>query len=429
MQKIIFICHYFPPETNVGVRRVLFWANYYTNLGLDVTIITPKRNIDNGNLSVVDSKVKVVHFDFLSANDVLFENEIDEDNVDTQEFNSNFIRTLMVRFKRKVVNPIFGQLLDNRLPNILFNCISVFFDRYKFVFSDVAINKSTVIISTAPPWPSHLLSVVLSKKYKIPLYLDYRDPFSSNHMFSSLFSKIETGIDRWLCSNASGVITVSHVWKDYYSRFNSNVFLARNGFDVEMFRLDTVYDANSVLNMNSNVISLNYFGTVEHKERFPLVLLELIRVKNLSVEINFFGSCSLVLEYVNKYPELKSKVFLRGDLHYSDAISLMKKSMINLVVESTDSENIIANGLVPTKIYEYMASLRPIIAIGSKNSEFIELLNKSGLLLNHDSSVESLLRVLDVNYLTTLNVKPNVEYIKKMSRQLVALDVLDFLRS
>ncbi|MEZ8851013.1 hypothetical protein AB6E22_08010 [Vibrio cyclitrophicus] len=422
-KEILFVCHYFPPETNVGIRRVLFWSNYYSAKGIKVKVLTPQRSNIDSISKVLDERVSLYHFNWLGIKKV---------NIDSSRIKSSGINKtvqnkpskftgILQSFKRKFINPIFGQILDNRIPLILFNSVFVRLGLYDIL--DIKKND-TVVVSTAPPWPSHLLAINLAKYFRCRLYLDYRDPFSNNHMFSSRFSTLEVMIDRYLCSKADGVITVSEVWREYYAGFNQNVILARNGFDL---KLSDQYQrsAVSVINSIDNIVTLNYFGSVEHPERLPMLLFEALKNTELNYRLNFYGSCSLVEKYLEDNQELKPYIGLKGEVDYKVALKKMTKSTINIVSESTISNNPLALGLIPTKIYEYMISMRPIIAIGSSGSEFIKMINKSGLLLNRNDVPLDL--CLNLDYLKNKQLTVNMEYVESLSRDSVADRLLDEL--
>ncbi|MGF1794319.1 hypothetical protein L4D21_27750, partial [Photobacterium profundum] len=206
--------------------------NYYISKGYDVTVITSKKANSSLVYKWIDKSAKVYEFSYKSC-ELILKDENDLSNIKVNKKTMNFgggIRDFLVSFKRKVVNPIFGQIIDNRLPSIVSFIICCKLGINKVLLEGLNPDK-TVIISTAPPWPSHLLAIYLSNLKKIPLYIDYRDPFSCNHMFSSNFSWLERSIDKRLCNKAKGVFTVSPSWVEYYRKFNENTWLLRNGYD------------------------------------------------------------------------------------------------------------------------------------------------------------------------------------------------------
>ncbi|MBY7919505.1 hypothetical protein KW474_15865 [Vibrio fluvialis] len=418
-ETLVFVCYYFPPETNVGVRRVLFWANYFDSLGYNVVIVTTKKVGSNYISDVLSKTVTVIEYTAFSANILSIKDAVDFKNTDVKSKSSN-INSLLKMFKRKYINPVLGQLFDFRIINILFFIININLGRYNKILSPI-IDNNSVIISTAPPWPVHILGKYISKKFECRHFVDYRDPFSNNHMFSSLFSNFEVLIDKFICKSASAIFTVSPSWVSYYKSFQENVFLLRNGFDVDMF--DFLMKPQYVGD-NKNTLVLNYFGSIEHPARIPYKLLDFLRHTSLNISVDFYGSCSLIQEILNSEPELLGKIELKGVLSYSETIETMKSSCINLVCESTGNSTLSHNGLIPTKVYEYIASLRPIVALVNKDSDMIDVLKKSRLLVNEevdDTNLEALFYQIINN---GVKVNPDIDYIKTLSRQNVSDSLL-----
>lgn len=435
--RIIFICHYFPPQDNVGVRRVSFWANFFSEEGHEVTVVTTKKNNSENLYKVIDTKVKVIEYGFFSLNEVSRTNVVEKEfpqqlvPVDKKHSsNSNNIAIkILLKIKRRIVNPILGQLIDHRLFPVMSLIVRSKLGMTTKYLGFLKSSEKTIFISTVPPWPSHLLGVHFSKKYKHALLADYRDPFSNNHVFSSKFSFIEERIDRWVANNSYAVITVSPSWQNYYRNYKDEVLLLRNGFDEKIFDLKTEVRDEGVVLASQDTLILSYFGTIENYARMPLSLLEFLKTTKKNIIIKFFGSCGLIEEYVDQHPVLKNKVKICGTVSYLQASQEMKRSMINLVAEAEDREAMSNRGLIPTKVYEYLAALRPIIAVVNKNSDMVEILTKSGLLIHTIDGDIDYERILDKENLKKITISPDVEYISSLSRQRVAKDFYQYLKN
>lgn len=406
--RVIFVCHYFPPQTNVGIRRVLFWANFLTESGYKVTVLTTKKTNSSKMYDVLDDNVEVIEFDFWNASLVNKSLMTKEEKVRSGT-KVPFFKSHLTKFKRRFINPYVGQLADHRLIPVIGFLLSMKLGRYSKILNMGNYSRNT-IISTVPPWPMHLLGAEMAKKFNANFFADYRDPFSNNHIFSSNLSKIEEIIERRILSRADAVFTVSESWVSYYKHFNPSVHLLRNGYDETMFSEESEPPENS-----RNKLILNYFGSIEHEERLPKLLIDYVNKCEISLELNFYGSCNLLEEYILNRG-LTRNIKIRGTLSYIDTIKTMKNSDVNVVSESLHGSTPSHRGLIPTKIYEYMAAGRPILAIVSHQSDMIPLLKKSGLLINEAVHTES-----DIdNALRSVSSKKYIasgEYIKSLSRQ------------
>jgi glycosyltransferase involved in cell wall biosynthesis len=420
-KKVVFVCHYFPPQNNVGIRRVTFWVNYFARNGYEVTVITSKKKNSGLLFDLVHKTVKVIEYGFFTTKLVARTScgSLGGDNGQTQQAASKV--TPLIFIKRKLINPIFGQLADYRIISVV-GFVLQFMSGKNQKLVDNYVSQHCTIISTAPPWPVHLLAMFLKLKYKAKHIVDYRDPFSNNHMFSSIFSTIENFIDKIICSSADAVTTVSPSWVSLYNNKAKKIKLIRNGYDAEMFYLHSP----SNFKQHSNAINLNYFGTIEHQSRFPKEFIDFLNSTNLNVKVNFYGKCPLIYDYIQDNPHLKSKVSLMGHKSYNETIEIMKTSDFNLVCEAIESTGLSQKGLIPTKVYEYIACGKPIVALMDKDSDAINLISKSGLLAHDLNSLDSLPNLF--SNLGTHYFQPNSNFDSQLfSRQYQAQELIELI--
>ncbi|MEN9018519.1 MAG: hypothetical protein ABF331_08460 [Hellea sp.] len=433
MRSVVFVCHYFPPQENVGVRRVLFWANYLVINGFDVTVVTTKKHLAGNVYDVLDERVKVVEVGFF--NDILLTNKYDKNKGKrgVKKYDLPFNDKLMLkarRFKQKFINKYLGQLFDNRIPLVLALSIRLKISSKKMA-NFLPKSGSAVLISTAPPWPIHFMAMLISKRFNYYHIVDYRDPFSNNHIFSGSFNNIETFLDQIICNKADLVTTVSPSWASYYIGLAKNVLLLRNGFDSSYFDFNKEdCDTKSYVGSNfidvRSIIVMSYFGSIEVDARVPKDLIyEVLKSNNINLQLHFYGNCSSVLDFMNDEGLIsnQNKIFFHGFVPYEKTMSLMQSSNINIVSESFGTK-MSHLGLIPTKIYEYMASLKPIIVISNSNSDMIKVVEPSGLLFfNANSDSFDYSSYLNYDFFLNYRFEPKLNYIKSFSRQNVALDL------
>ncbi|MGF1790013.1 hypothetical protein L4D21_05295, partial [Photobacterium profundum] len=198
------------------------------------------------------------------------------------------------------------------------------------------------------------------------------------------------------------------------------------GYDRDLYDFNHVEKEISI-DLTCDKLELNYFGSIEHPGRVPHSLIEFLRLTDKNIIVNFYGSCSLIEKIIGSDKELARKIHLHGMVSYLEAVNLMSCSNINVVAELVDSDNSSSPGLIPTKVYEYLAALKPILAIINPNSDMAELLNNSGLLIHELSRNVDFEEVLDDEYLSKIKLNPNVEFINSLSRQSVADDLLTII--
>ena len=406
--KIILICHYFPPHNNCGVRRVLYWANSLANKGHDVTVLTTRKAKEKFRPEGVDQKVKIVDF-YYGRLRSLEDGEISSFGFSAQS-DMVWWQKFFVKIKRKLINPTFGQIADPNLLSVVVTMLS-FWLKVKLGSKHIKIDFSdTTIISTAPPWSMHLLGAALSNLFSRPLFIDYRDQFSKNHMFGSYFSGLEYKIDRFLCSRGQKVITISPSMNTYYSSLSTDTTMIMNGYDPELFWPNTSYI------IRSTPFSIRYFGSIHHSTRLPGILLEALKETKANVTLDFYGDVPLIADYLLENPELNKNVTVNPGVPLAQVRELMADSDFNLMCETMSGASLSHSGVMTTKLFEYLAVERPVLALISSNSDMVSALSVSGLLIGPFQSVSEVLTWLSSLDEKILEFVPDRSHIQKFSR-------------
>jgi hypothetical protein len=92
------------------------------------------------------------------------------------------------------------------------------------------------------------------------------------------------------------------------------------------------------------------------------------------LEIKLIGAVSQeVLETITQFG-LDSYLNNLGYVSHAEAIAHQRKSQVLLLIE-IDSED--TKSIIPGKLFEYMVSNRPIVAIGPNGSDFAEIITET----------------------------------------------------
>lgn len=407
--RLVLVCHYFPPYNNCGVRRVLFWANSLAEKGHDVTVLTSRKTKSRLRPEGLHPRIKMVDFSFGRLR------KIEKGKIKSFDFSAHssgsWWENIALKIKRKLLNPTLGQLADPNIFSVILTLLFIWLRNLVSSKNSEIDYTDATIISTAPPWSMHLLGYGLSAFYKRPLLIDYRDQFSNNHMFGGLFNWIEYKIDYYLCKRARKVITVSPSMKAYYINFNKDTELIMNGYDPSLFWPN---DKNF---STSNFFNISYFGSIQHESRVPRILLEALKETSVDVSLNFYGDVPLVNDYLIQNPELRNIVKINKGVPLADVRNLMTNSDFNLMCETMSGNSLSHSGVMTTKLFEYLAVQRPVLALISPNSDMAPVLLKSGLLNGPFQSKSEVLGWLNSLKNRTLEFTPNKEFIKTFSRE------------
>jgi glycosyltransferase involved in cell wall biosynthesis len=414
LNKILLIAHYFPPLNSTGSRRPESMVKNFKSFGFEVTVLTTKKGIDSRNAAAVDNEVKVFQSSLMGTIKTplvgYFESKSHGDGNPT-----------LKKIKQKVFNPFFGQIGDPRLFFVFQVYLKILFFKisngnwFKWLSE---IKSCDYIVSTSPPWPCHLLACIIAKQFKKKLIIDYRDQFSLNHMFSQNLKFLDLAIDKYLCRRADLIVVISEPMKEYYQSITSNrVEVIMNGFESESFQL-IEKSSLEMQRTNNESIVVRYFGTITN-DRIMKPLWEAIS-QNASLKryhFEFYGESDLLQKYLNENNLDKSvSISFYKSVSHKKALVLMSEADMLLFTETSDFSHASQRGVLTTKLFEYMASLKPIISIIDSSTIAGQIIEKSGLsflLTNSKDEIENGLS--DLNKLK--NLKPNLLYISSFSRK------------
>lgn len=355
------MAHYFPPVSSSGAKRMEALAKYFALAGRRVTVLTTVKTPASGPLTeAIPAGVEVIEIDWLGRAHAAMPPQPATAQVALSRGTG--------RIKALVMN-MFGQALDPRLT-FAFALLNPFLARR---IRD-ALRAADVIVATCPPYPPMLGAIFAKWRFGVPVVLDYRDQLSFCHeMPGGRFAKwLELRIDRFLTRHANAVVTISAPMRDYYAGLHPDVGVILNGYDpekLEAARAAHVWQPRAP----GSPLVIRYLGLVTPGRipvRFLAGLAQLHAAGGLAagaLRLEFYGDCALVGDYVqSRYPELVPFLHFSGAVPYAQALALMVTAdhvlFCENVVAPKDGEEKSAAGILPTKLYEYLASGRPVLA-------------------------------------------------------------------
>lgn len=422
-RNVVFIVHYFPPVNSTGGKRVEALSKYFVRAGRSVTVVTTVKTGTDGAFSeLAPEGVRVLEINRLGriARSIAPVHQVLPASAPPR------------RRLRQVVQRWCGQLPDPRLPFSLAFCSP-------FLASEVktALKHADVVISSMPPWPTHLAALIVHWRFRKPVVMDYRDNFSRNHIMpgSALAKFVEEKVDRWLVCRASGVVVISEPMAEYYRQFSSRVKVILNGYDGEIF------DQVRALRRTSHgcatdATTVRYMGRIS-KDRIPRALLAALtemvtsgRIRPQSMHFEFYGDAGQLRDYVSRLPGPVQGMFrFFAPVPYRQAIDLMFGADYLLFAETSDQTNLSAKGVLTTKLFEYLATQRPILAEIDPDTEAGRLMRRAGRGHVIGSSKEDFITFLDGGLGCPSVAASDPIVIRSLSRESQADDYLAFLDS
>jgi glycosyltransferase involved in cell wall biosynthesis len=178
-------------------------------------------------------------------------------------------------------------------------------------------------------------------------------------------------LEKLVLNEADKIIVTSKTTKQEFTQITQKpVMVITNGYDTtpdNSMALDVDFTISHIGSLLTGRNPINLWKALseliqeypDFKKRFKLQLAGVISSDVLE-SIYFYG--------------LQSYTKLLGYISHDEAIQYQRKSQVLLLIE-IDSEE--TQGIIPGKVFEYMASKRPILGVGPSNWEVGDLIAES----------------------------------------------------
>lgn len=297
----------------------------------------------------------------------------------------------------KPVWNIFGPIIKIFCPMLRWN-IYHNTRMYKYALSNILDdpknkNKNTLVFCSVTTFQFFTLWLGkwLKKKYgqRVTIIADLRDPIYNNPHAGWLGKNklISALVSRALLRNFDFVITVGKlITEDLVQRVGisaDKVFTIPTGYtnseiEVKLFDVESV-KKSSWLNNDGKSVKIVYTGSLEKRNKeFLWFVTELEKVANqiqkFEYEIYYAGKDVEVFENIlNKIECKRIKACIMGYVGPEELQELHKRADVLLLISDVDFNGRAVTG----KIFEYLLSFKPILAVAPRGSEVEEYLDDS----------------------------------------------------
>ena len=370
-KKILIITYYWPPAGGPGVQRWLKFVKYLPDFGIQPVVYIP----DNPTYPIIDTNLEKE----VSAKAKILRNRIFE----PYQLASFFSKSKTKKMNSGIIpNQKKQQFLDKALlwvrGNLFIPDARCFWVKPSITYLEKYIieNKIDTIITSGPPHSLHLIGLGLKNKLNLKWFADFRDPWTTIGYHKALklsdfAAKNHKKLEHQVLNSADAIIVTSKTTKiEFQALTNVPITVITNGYDTEIA---------APLQRDSK-FSLAHIGSFL-SERNPSILweslVELIEeIPNFKrdLEIKLIGAVSQEVLDVIKASNLNLYLNNMGYVSHNEAIAQQRKSQVLLLIE-IDSED--TKSIIPGKLFEYMVSSRPILAIGPKDSDFQSILTET----------------------------------------------------
>lgn len=383
--KVLIITYYWPPAGGPGVQRWLKFAKYLPESGIEPIIYTP----ENPSYPIEDKSLqKEVSPDLKIVRAKIWEPyQIAEKlNPKSKEYKAgHFEKSDKQSFLMKLSVFIRGNFF---IPDARIFWVKPSVRSLKKYLTE---NQIDTIITTGPPHSMHLIGLKLKQiNPNLKWLADFRDPWTQISYHSELkltrkSQKKHKQLEKSVLENADCVIATSFTDAENYRTTGAKrVEVITNGFEEPDFRIGKFLTSK---------FKLTYSGGLEIA-RNPLVvwkaLQELMMENNAfsrKFELEFYGNLSTEVENSIKDNGLTDYLIKKGYVSHKESIQGIKNADLLLLANFPEEKS---KGIIPGKLFEYMATGNPVLAIGPEGGDVAKILKEtnSGQYFTHSEKEE-----------------------------------------
>jgi glycosyltransferase involved in cell wall biosynthesis len=364
-RNIVLIVHYFAPLSVAGSKRVEAMAKYFARAGRNVTVLTTRKTDSDGAFTEpFPAGATIIELGWTGRRAASGVSAVSPAMLTAMEAKRPRRRSL-----KQIATRWFGQIPDPRVP-FAFGFISPALAPE----AKAALRSADIIVASCPPWPILLAGLFAGRRFGKPVVLDYRDHFSACHEMpgSRLAKRVEAWLDKRLASRAHALVAVTDPMAEYYSAFQPLTSVIINGYDPE--KIDAAQRTAPWAPRHKGVpLTIRYLGLIT-PGRIPYHLLAaLVRLEQKGalradpLVFEFYGDCGLLRDEIEAhYPSIRNYFRFLGPVPYAQALQRVVTADHLLFCENSvppkKGQEASAAGILTTKLFEYLASGRPIIA-------------------------------------------------------------------
>ena len=373
--RLLLLTYYWPPSGGAGVQRWLKFSKYLALQGIDITVITPENpeypSVDESLNQDIHPSIEVIKYPIWEPY-TLYKKLMGKSNQDG--INTGFLsESEHVSWKEKLSRWVRGNFF---IPDARKFWIKPTIKKLNLLLKDQSFDA---LISTGPPHSVHLIAKAIKEKHVIKWIADFRDPWTNIDFYEELM--LSAGADnkhhrleKAVCETADDILVVGDTMRREFEAIapNTPVHVIPNGYDPD-----------------------DQPETTEELDQHRFILSH---IGSFSPARNVQALWEALAELCNELPEFKNQLVIRSigktdasilaniertglsahldkiDYVPHDKIGKYQRQSHLLLLPVNQSPN--AKGILTGKLFEYLSSNRPILAIGPEDGDLAHLMQQ-----------------------------------------------------
>lgn len=398
MRSVLMLCYYYPPLGGIGSQRSQKFARYLPQNGWQPVVVTPEHgsyfvdpSLDDG----ASNGVQVVRTGYVDISSLL------KRTVTPQKNGKGFAERAEANLRS-----VEGGSVVNFLKRAVRTCVYIpdgqigWFPYANRTAKRAIENRGVdVIYSTSFPVTAHLVAYRLKIATNKPWIADFRDLWTENHYAdysSALRKRFDQTVESKLLEKADIIVTVSNTWADTLRKLTGGrkrVEVIRNGFDASEF---SGIKYNRPAKWTITYVG-NFYGAKQDPSPFLEALHRLIesgRVRRDEAQFKIVAEPDPYVSDLAERLHLDDLISFTGFVSHREALAHQVNSSLLLLIIHGDRAN---PGLVPGKLYEYLGSGRPVLAIAPPDFEAARIIldSRAGVAIEATNTTEIERHLLD----------------------------------
>lgn len=399
MKRVLIITYYWPPTGGSGVQRWVKFARYLPQEGWQPVIYTPENPeqlaVDTTLEAEVPAEAEIIKTRITEPYE-LYKKFLRKSGHSKEAVEVNPVNAQNKSFLQKVAMWIRGNLFRPD-PRCMWIGPSV-----RFLKKYLKEHPVDLIVSTGPPQSMHLIGRRLARETGLPWVADFRDPWTKIFYFKHLSMMKSTvkwheRMERKVLDEADTVVAVSPlVQKEFQEMTQTPVELITNGFDENDFIAAGHPEAAGGAEADFVITHTGLFAA----DGNPTVLWEVLAEKCLNdkqfkekLKIKLIGRTDIQITEALEKAGLTENCIDMGYQPHAAAVEEQRKASLLILPLRKEPEY---KAVLPGKLFEYLASWRPVLGIGQPDGAMSMVLNttKTGVVLDWNDR-KSIARYVD----------------------------------
>jgi galactitol-specific phosphotransferase system IIB component len=391
-KKLLIITYYFPPAGGPGVQRWLKFVKYLPEFGVQPIVYVP----ENPTYPIVDEGL----VNQISEKAIVLKNKIWEPYQLASIFSKNKTKKISSGiFPHKKKQTFLDKTFLWIRGNLFIPDARVFWVKPSVEYLEKYIKENNIdtIVTSGPPHSLHLIGLELKEKLDIKWFADFRDPWTTIGYHKALrlsdyAAKKHKNLEHKVLNTADTIIVTSKTTKtEFQAITNKPISVITNGYDIENVEKQTLDAKFTLAHIGSFLSDRN----PQFLWECLVELLHEIPDFKSHLEIKLIGAVSQeVLDSIAEF-KLNNYLNLLGYVSHHEAIAHQKKSQVLLLIEINSEDT---KSIIPGKLFEYMVSNRPIIAIGPNGSDFADIITETNTGVFFDYSEKEKLKSVILDF-------------------------------